>query len=130
MRSRSRHVLAVAIVSAALINGGFMQAAHAGVVGTVEMVETSRDASIASIRSQLERDDVRTQLGKFGVSTEVVNQRLETLTDAELATLSKRLHDAPAGGDGLLVVLGVTFVVLLVLELVGVIDIFKKVPSR
>jgi hypothetical protein len=37
------------------------------------------------------------------------------------------MQDAPAGGD-VLVVLGVVFLVLLVLELVGVIDIFKKIP--
>ena len=34
----------------------------------------------------------------------------------------------PAGGIGFLGVIGIAFVVLLVLELVGAIDIFKKLP--
>jgi hypothetical protein len=46
--------------------------------------------------------------------------------DADLATLSQRMRVAPAGGD-VLAVIGITFVVLLILELVGVIDIFKKI---
>jgi hypothetical protein len=40
--------------------------------------------------------------------------------------LAGRLEELPAGGD-LLAVVGITFVVILILELVGVIDIFKKI---
>jgi hypothetical protein len=36
------------------------------------------------------------------------------------------MQEAPAGGDGLIAVVGLVFVVLLILELVGVIDIFKR----
>jgi len=42
-----------------------------------------------------------------------------------LRTLADRMAQAPAGGDALAVV-GIVFVVLIILELVGVIDIFKK----
>jgi hypothetical protein len=33
----------------------------------------------------------------------------------------------PAGGDGVLVVVGMVFVVLIVLELVGITNIFRRV---
>ena len=49
------------------------------------------------------------------------------LTDAELHTLPARLESAPAGGD-VLAILGIVFLVLLLLEYTGTIDIFKKVP--
>jgi hypothetical protein len=40
------------------------------------------------------------------------------------------MQEAPAGGDALLAIIGLTFVVLLILELVGIIDIFKRAPAR
>ena len=47
-------------------------------------------------------------------------------TDEELETLASDLSSLPAGGSALGTI-GVVFIVLLVLELVGVIDIFKKI---
>jgi hypothetical protein len=54
------------------------------------------------------------------------NERIAALTDEELALLATELESQPAGGS-LLGVAGVVFIVLLILELVGVIDIFKKI---
>jgi len=45
--------------------------------------------------------------------------------DFELRSLADRMEQMPAGGDALAVI-GIVFVVLIILELVGVIDIFKK----
>ena len=56
---------------------------------------------------------------------DLVEGRLDALSDAELATLAGQIGEAPAGGDALAVI-GIVFVVLIILELVGVIDIFKK----
>ena len=44
-----------------------------------------------------------------------------------VARLADQLERAPAGGDGF-AILGIVFLVLLVLEYTGTIDIFKKVP--
>ena len=38
-----------------------------------------------------------------------------------------QIERLPAGGDGLLAVLGIVFVVLLVLELLGVTNVFSRV---
>jgi hypothetical protein len=48
------------------------------------------------------------------------------MTDREITDMSEQLDQAVAGGDAL-AVLGIVFLVLLVLELVGVTDIFKSV---
>ena len=37
------------------------------------------------------------------------------------------MQTLPAGGDGLLAVIGIVFIVLLILELTGVTDIFKRI---
>jgi hypothetical protein len=120
----------VAVLSIAILNTGAINAAHAGIVDTSALVQTTRDASIATIQTQLARQDVGAQLARFGVEPAAIEARLATLSDGELAALAKRMQETPAGGDGLLAILGITFVVLLVLELVGVIDIFKTVGPR
>lgn len=130
IRSNFRTVL-VAVLSVAVLNAGGMQTVHASIVDTSAMVQTSRDASLATIQAQLAREDVRAQLSRFGVKAEAIDSRLAALSDSELAGLSKRMKEAPAGGNGVIVIFGVVFLVLLILELVGVIDIFKRVgPVR
>jgi hypothetical protein len=126
MKNRTWRAALVAVLALAIGNTGFMQSANAGVIDTGALVTTARDAHVAAIHTQLAREDVRAQLARYGVEPEAVETRLATLSDAELASLSQRMQDIPAGGDGLLVVIGLTFVVLIILELVGVIDIFKR----
>jgi hypothetical protein len=127
MKTKTWRSTAVAVLALAIVNMGFMNIAQAGIVGTESMVVTGRAAQLAIVHAQLNRADVRAELEKRGVDSAVLDQRVANLSDSELASFSKQLQDAPAGGD-VLVILGVVFLVLLVLELVGVIDIFKKIP--
>ena len=116
----------VVLISLALINLGTPVVASAGIIGTQTVIEASqRDADLATIQAGLERAEVRQQFASLGVDASMVEARLAALTDAEVARLADRMEQMPAGGD-LLAVIGVVFVILLILELVGVIDIFKK----
>lgn len=117
---------AVSVLSAALINLGFVGAASAGIVSTEALVTSSRDADLASVRAQLNRDDVRAKLQELGVDAASVDARVASLSDSELRRLASEMENAPAGGDALAVI-GAVFLVLLILEVVGVIDIFKRV---
>ncbi len=63
---------------------------------------------------------------QMGVDAAAVEQRVARLNDRELHQLALDMRNAPAGGDGALALIGAVFVVLLILELTGVIDIFKK----
>lgn len=126
MKRRNWRATAVVVLSVAVLNTGLLQSAQAGVVDTAVMVQTTRDASIASVQSQLARDDVRAQLQKFGVQSADIESRMAVMSDQELAQLAKRMQETPAGGDGLLAVIGLTFVVLLILELTGIINIFNR----
>ncbi len=73
----------------------------------------------------LARADVQDKLAELGVDATAIEGRLAALSDQEIATLAEQIESAPAGGDALAVI-GIVFVVLIILELVGVIDIFKK----
>ncbi len=116
----------VTLLSVSVIALGLQQPALAGVIGTAEAVESARDASArATVDATLARADVRAQMAEMGVDPVDVEGRLDALSDQEIATLAGQIDSAPAGGDALAVI-GIVFVVLVILELVGVIDIFKK----
>jgi hypothetical protein len=115
----------VAVLSLAITNLGMVSAAQAGIVATSAIVQTDREADLAAIRTQLDQAEVKAQMQKLGVDAAHVDRRIAALSDSELHSLATEMQQAPAGGD-LLALVGVVFVVLLILELVGVIDIFKK----
>ncbi len=114
------------LVSVSIVCMGFAQAAPAGVIGTSYMLdEESRAASLSRIEVLLARDDVGKQLEAFGVERAMVVERLNGLSHAELLELEGQLDSQVAGGD-IVALIGAVFVVLLILELVGVTDIFKS----
>ena len=128
MQTTMWRATSVAVLSVALINLGFMSSVQAGIVDTSALVATGRGADLASVRSQLDRADVRQQMSKLGVDAASIDTRVASLSDQELHRLAQDLQSAPVGGDGVIAVLGVVFLVLLILELTGVIDIFKRSP--
>ena len=115
----------VAVLSASLVSLGMQAPAAAGVVGTAEAIASQASGARAVVDATLARADVRAQLEGMGVDPGAIEGRLDALSEAEIATLAGQIEQAPAGGDALAVI-GIVFVVLIILELVGVIDIFKK----
>jgi hypothetical protein len=112
----------------AMLNLGSPLVAHAELVTTLQAVEAStRAQDLATVNSALARDEVRAQFEALGVEPVQVESRLAALTDSELRTLAGQVNELPAGADALAVI-GIVFLVLLILEAVGVIDIFKKFP--
>ena len=116
----------VALISLSLVSLGLQAPAAAGIVGTAEAVAAVQQQDHrAAVQDVLARADVREQMVGLGVDPAEVDARIAALTDAEVATLATGLEGAPAGGDALAVI-GIVFVVLMILEFTGVIDIFKK----
>lgn len=114
------------LVSVALISMGWMQVSVADVISTQYVVDTeSRAATLSKIDTLLVQDQVAKQLQAFGVDADDVSLRLQGMTTAELISLEGQLDSQIAGG-GALGVIGAVFLVLLILELVGVTDIFKS----
>ncbi len=126
MHQRHRKPL-VAILAASLLAASLQTAASAGTISTQQyLTAVDREATLARIDAVLAREEVRSKLEQYGVDPIAANERIAALTDQELSLLATELEDLPAGGN-LLGVAGVVFIVLLILELVGVIDIFSKI---
>jgi len=116
----------VRFASVTLIGMGFAQAAPAAMINTGYLIDSqARAASLARVEVLLARDDVKQQLVKLGVDPAMVAERVKGLSNQELLQLEQSMDDQKAGGD-ILGLVGAVFVVLIILELVGVIDIFKK----
>jgi hypothetical protein len=115
----------IAILSIAILNMGLASAAQAAIVDTSALVTTDREADLGTVRAQLDRAEVRAKFEDMGVDATAVDRRIAALNDRELHQLAVDMQNAPAGGD-VVWIIGVVFIVLLILELTGVIDIFKK----
>lgn len=125
MKLTSWRKCAVGVLSVAVLNMGVMNAATAAIADTSAIVATDRAADLDAIRAQIERADVRAQMEQLGVDAAAVQKRIAGLSDHEVHQLAADMRNAPAGGDALALV-GAVFVILLILELVGVIDVFKR----
>jgi hypothetical protein len=99
--------------------------ARAELIGTQTLIELeNRQKRIDRIHAVLARSEVRDRLIELGVDPREAQQRVSALSNAELALLEKRIDNLPAGG--VLALIGVVFVILIILELVGVTNIFSR----
>jgi hypothetical protein len=97
----------------------------AAVISTEQVLTMEdRQARIAGIQASLARADVQNAMIELGVDPAQAQARVHALTDEELLQLEGQLETLPAGGDGVLVLIGAVFLVLLILELTGAINIF------
>jgi hypothetical protein len=101
-------------------------AAQAAVLTTTQYLSGSeRAAHLETVTAVLEREDVREQLIAYGVDPADAAERVALLPDAELAQLALEMEELPAGGS-VLALIGAVFLVLMILELTGVINIFNS----
>ena len=104
----------------------FPPGALAGLVQTADAIAAEdRSGTRQQLNAALAREDVQRQLLQLGIEPGAAEARIAALTDTEIAQLQPHLDALPAGA-GVLEVIGVVFVVLLILELVGVTNIFSK----
>lgn len=120
-----RNIIAI-ILSSVLIWGGLVTQASAAVIGTQQaLVMETRDLQISEIQSLLAQADVRAAMVDLGVDPEQARLRVASLSDQELGQLQNQLDALPAGGSALALI-GAVFLVLLILELTGLINIFNN----
>ena len=113
------------LVTVAILSSGFAPFAFAGPIDTGYLIEADeRPASLDRIQVLLAQDAVAEQLQQFGVDEAAVVERLQSMTAAELVALEGQLEDGIAGGSAVGII-GAVFLVLIILELVGITDIFK-----
>lgn len=128
MRNQStairRFTLAITWIFAAMT---LAAPAHAG------LISAERHAVAAGAQQQrdqvaafLERTDVQARLIELGVDPLEAQARVERMSNEELATLSARMQDLPAGA-GAVEVLALLFVVLIITDILGYTDVFTFV---
>jgi len=111
-----------------LIVATFPQQALAALIQTPDAIAAQQGGQpIERMTRLLAREDVRAQLVQMGIDPTVAEERVAALTEAEAAQLQQQLDSLPAGGDSVPAVIGIVFIVLLILELTGVINIFSKI---
>ena len=114
------------ILSASLIFTGMVAPVSAAVIGTQDALAIEAGQQrLGEVQGMLARQDVQQALVMYGVNPDDAIERVASLSDAELAQLHTELESLPAGGS-VLALIGAVFVVLLILELTGVINIFNK----
>lgn len=119
--------LVVLVAGLGLLSMTFAGAVNAAMIGTQSAVSTEQRAEyISDIQGWLGQDDVRQQLVDLGVEPSNASERVAAMTTEELQTLHTQIEELPAGA-GIIEVIGIVFVVLLILELVGVTNIFSKI---
>ena len=121
MLSLMKRVMAI-LVSVSLVSSYTAQA-WAGVVSTGQVLQQEAAIDTASLVSALDREDVREQLVDMGVDPEQAKLRIAALDDEQIGAIQADMDALPTGGGVLEVVLAV-LVVLVILDLVGVTNIF------
>lgn len=115
------------VAGMSLLGSTLSSVADAAMIGTQSAAAMEQRAEyVSDIKSWLARDDVRRQLVQMGVDPADASSRISSMTADEVRTLHQRIDELPAGA-GLLEVIGIVFVVLLILELVGVTHIFTNI---
>jgi hypothetical protein len=106
----------------------WIPAANAAMLGTGSADTNQAIAPVDgdAIQDFLTQESVRQQLVQLGVAPDFALERASSLTLTERQYLNQKIEELPAGA-GALEVIGIVFLVLLILELVGVTDIFKKI---
>ena len=81
---------------------------HAGLIGT-DTVVSAAQAQVArdAVQSFMNRTDVASQLQALGLSPQAAKDRVNALTDSEVAKLAGQIESLPAGASvGGIIVLG------------------------
>ena len=96
---------------------------HAGMLSTEQVLSTSTIAADKqTVRTGLARESVRQALLEHGVKPEMVEARLDQLTDTEIHELAQKFDELPAAA-GVGVVLLAAGIAILIIEYLGFTDL-------
>ena len=104
---------------------GIPLSAQASIIGTDAITATGVAASNRDkVNTYLARDDVRQAMQTQGVSPQAALERVNAMSDVEVAQLAGRVDQAPAGGE----ILGLIFTVFIVLLVTDILGLTKVYP--
>jgi hypothetical protein len=99
--------------------------AQAGMVSSTEaMAPATQSDARAKVAAVLAREDVRSGMAERGLSVAQAQDRVNAMSDEEVASLAGRIDQAPAGGD----ILGVLFTIFIILLITDILGLTKVYP--
>jgi hypothetical protein len=102
--------------------------AQAAMLGNDRIISEQQTAfERAEVLEILDQEFTRQQLETWGVSPEMARERINSLTDQELANLNRQFNELEAGGSSVLGVLLIIFIVFVITDAIGATDIFPFV---
>ena len=102
--------------------------AQAAMLGNDQVITPAQSAQASGkLEHFLGQEAIRQQLLSWGVKPESVLERAGSLTDAELARINQAIDKLHAGGDSVLGILLVIFIVFIITDAIGATDIFPFV---
>ncbi|HBM07117.1 hypothetical protein CXF92_01240 [Pseudomonas sp. Choline-3u-10] len=101
--------------------------AQAAMIGSAEIIaEQQQQVDRQQLLTMLENKDVQKKLVSMGVEQDQVEQRINSLTPAELAQFNQQLDQAPAGA-GVVGIIVLFLVIFIVTDLLCATNIFNFV---
>ena len=101
-----------------------MLPAQAAMIGNEQVINQHQQSQTRdSLQQLLDQQSARQQLQALGVSPELVKNRIDSLTDSELARINRHVDTLDAGGSVLGILL-VIFIVFVITDVIGATDIF------
>lgn len=126
------YVLVIALLSMSLPKGR----AQAAIVPTESVIDVTQDsqADRARVRAFLSRAEVQAQMQAYGISPEEAAERVDALTDREIALIVGELDRLPAGGycygcGQAAVVLLAAAILVVMGVVVGIVWVFKRLTG-
>lgn len=111
-----------------------IQTAWAGMIDTSTVIAVQQQsADRERVATFLGRDDVQQVLVQHGVDPDEAQQRVASLSDAELTRIAGQIDQLPAGASAVGAVVGAVvliFLVLLVTDLLGLTHVYPFVSAQ
>lgn len=128
MNKAKRFVASVLVMMLGLIQ---LPVAHAAVITTDQAIQAQQgDIDRTRLLSLLEKEELQQQLTAYGLDAAVAAERIQSMSNAEVAMLNAKLDEMPAG-EGILGLAALFFIVFIITDALGATDIFTFVkPIR
>ena len=98
---------------------------QAAMVGTAEIVNPAQSSLARDHLQQfLDQEAAQQKLQAWGVNPDLVKERINSLTDSELARINREIDTLNAGGTSILGVLLIIFIVFVITDVIGATNIF------
>lgn len=111
------------MLSISLVSLSFGQAQAAIIANDQVIHQIQQETDKAALLQMINRTDVQEQLLSMGVSTADIENRINQMTQEEIAQLNLQLNELPAGGDALGIIV-LIFLVFVITDVIGATDIF------